>query len=74
MTEAQWNSIQADIAAIRTLLFALAKTCPDSAALRVAFQAQKELLNTALIHSPLSEEAIRLQQREVLRMETAIWG
>ena len=74
MTEAQWNSLQADIAAIKVLLFALAKTSHDSEALRVAFQEQKEILDNVLIHSELSEAAIRLQQNEVAQMETAIWG
>ena len=74
MTEAQWNSIQADIFAIKVLLFALARTSPESTTLHDSFRSQKEVLETALLHSELSEAAIQLHQQEVSQIERAIWG
>lgn len=74
MTPEQWDSIQSDLSAIKILLFALAKTSPDTVALHAAFQAEKETLGTALLHTQLSEAAIELYHRQISEIEKVIWG
>lgn len=73
MTEAQWNDIQGDFASIKILLFSLAKTSQNPA-LRVVFQEQKELYDTALLHSSTPERAIEVAQHKISEMEKMLWG
>ena len=74
MSTEQWDAIQADISAIRLLLFSLAKSSPDSKALHAVFQECKELHDTMLLNGPLSEAAMNLKQRKISEIEKAIWG
>ena len=62
--EARWYSIQGDLAAIKLLVISLAKTSHDYAALRAVFLHEKEIFDTALLHSELPETALQFQQRK----------
>ena len=72
--EARWYSIQADIASIRLVLFALVKTSPHQTALKTSYEEHKEILENVLIHSEFPEKAIERHMAAFSRLEQAIWG
>ena len=74
MTEAQWHDIQGDLAAIKILLFSLAKTSHNFAGLHAVFQGQQELLDTALLNSQAPDIAIQIAQKKLSEIEKMLWG
>jgi len=74
MTPEQWNSIQGDLTAMKILLISLAQNCPDPDELHSEFSRQREVYETAVLHSQESEEAIDVTRRKIDQIETVVWG
>jgi hypothetical protein len=73
MTTEQWDSIQGSLNSIRVLMFALAKTSENPAALRAAFQSQKEILEAFLSNSKMSDISLAAHRTKLSEIEKAIW-
>jgi hypothetical protein len=74
MTPDQWEFINANLNSIKVLLFALAKTSPDAAALRKIFRQERESLETALLNTQSSDTSIDLQRKKMDEIEIVLWG
>ena len=72
MTSEQWDSIQGSLNSIRVLMFALAKTSENPAALRTAFKAQKEILEAFLSNGNMSDTSIAAHRTKLWEIEKAI--
>ena len=54
-------------------MFALAKTSENPAALRAAFQSQKEILEAFLSNSKMSDISLAAHRTKLSEIEKAIW-
>jgi len=73
MTDKQAELLHAEVDSMKVLLFAVIKSAPNLAALRTAFQAQRELAETAWLNSALPEESLQLKKRKLDQLASVLF-
>lgn len=74
MTEDQWWYLQAQISAQNALLFALAKTEKNQAALKQQFESNCEIMKTAGLPLAVSEKWFLMTEQEIKKISELLWG
>ncbi len=74
MTEAQWESLQSDLAAHRAMLIALAFAAPNLANVVAELERAKEMTLSAMNPQPISESQIELTKRKIEKFEKFLKG